>query len=57
MWHEETPGQVALVSGGGAGHEPLHAGFIGKGMLTGALAQVKYLPHQHPTKCTSAVTK
>ncbi|MFC5081017.1 PTS-dependent dihydroxyacetone kinase, dihydroxyacetone-binding subunit DhaK [Vibrio thalassae] len=36
MWHEETPGQVALVSGGGAGHEPLHAGFIGKGMLTGA---------------------
>ncbi|OTW23894.1 dihydroxyacetone kinase subunit DhaK [Vibrio parahaemolyticus] len=36
MWHEETPGQVALVSGGGCGHEPLHAGFIGKGMLTGA---------------------
>ncbi|ORT52083.1 dihydroxyacetone kinase [Vibrio sp. qd031] len=36
MWHEQTPGQVALVSGGGSGHEPLHAGFIGKGMLTGA---------------------
>ncbi|MFV0447885.1 MAG: dihydroxyacetone kinase subunit DhaK [Vibrio sp.] len=36
MWHEESPGQVALVSGGGCGHEPLHAGFIGKGMLTGA---------------------
>lgn len=29
--------QVALISGGGAGHEPAHAGFIGKGMLTGAV--------------------
>ncbi|MEI8634639.1 dihydroxyacetone kinase subunit DhaK [Vibrio sp. PP-XX7] len=36
MWHEESPRQVALISGGGSGHEPLHAGFIGKGMLTGA---------------------
>jgi dihydroxyacetone kinase len=26
--------QVALVSGGGSGHEPAHAGFVGKGMLT-----------------------
>jgi len=25
--------QVALVSGGGSGHEPLHAGFVGHGML------------------------
>ncbi|WP_165682966.1 dihydroxyacetone kinase subunit DhaK, partial [Mycobacteroides abscessus] len=30
------PGQVAIVSGGGSGHEPLHAGFIGRGMLTAA---------------------
>lgn len=29
-------GQVAIVSGGGSGHEPLHAGFIGHGMLTAA---------------------
>jgi dihydroxyacetone kinase len=29
-------GQVALVSGGGSGHEPLHAGFVGEGMLTAA---------------------
>ncbi|MFD5427591.1 dihydroxyacetone kinase subunit DhaK [Streptomyces sp. NPDC127084] len=29
-------GQVALVSGGGSGHEPLHAGFVGPGMLSGA---------------------
>jgi dihydroxyacetone kinase len=29
--------QVALVSGGGSGHEPAHAGFVGKGMLTAAV--------------------
>jgi len=29
-------GKVALVSGGGAGHEPLHGGFIGNGMLDAA---------------------
>src|SRR5260370_17129672 len=27
------PGKVALVSGGGSGHEPLHTGFVGYGML------------------------
>jgi len=30
------PGKVALISGGGAGHEPLHAGFVGTGMLDAA---------------------
>lgn len=30
--------KVALVSGGGSGHEPTHAGFVGKGMLDGAIA-------------------
>ena len=29
-------GKVALVSGGGSGHEPLHGGFVGMGMLDGA---------------------
>jgi dihydroxyacetone kinase-like protein len=29
-------GKVALVSGGGSGHEPLHAGFVGPGMLEAA---------------------
>lgn len=29
-------GKVALVSGGGAGHEPLHGGFVGEGMLDAA---------------------
>ncbi len=32
-----TPaGKVALISGGGSGHEPLHAGFVGRGMLDAA---------------------
>ncbi|GAD87983.1 PTS-dependent dihydroxyacetone kinase dihydroxyacetone-binding subunit DhaK [Vibrio halioticoli NBRC 102217] len=36
VWHESSPNQVALVSGGASGHEPLHTGFVGKGMITGA---------------------
>src|SRR6187397_2404726 len=31
-------GKVALVSGGGSGHEPLHGGFVGLGMLDAAAA-------------------
>ncbi len=30
-------GAVAIVSGGGAGHEPAHGGYVGPGMLTGAV--------------------
>jgi len=30
------PGKAALLSGGGSGHEPLHAGFVGHGMLDAA---------------------
>src|SRR6056300_363692 len=30
--------RVALISGGGSGHEPAHAGFVGRGMLTAAVA-------------------
>ncbi|WP_339776566.1 dihydroxyacetone kinase family protein [uncultured Thalassospira sp.] len=33
---DERP--VAIISGGGSGHEPAHAGYVGKGMLTGAVA-------------------
>ncbi|MEM0908033.1 MAG: dihydroxyacetone kinase subunit DhaK [Pseudomonadota bacterium] len=32
----KATGKVALISGGGSGHEPLHAGFVGKGMLDAA---------------------
>jgi dihydroxyacetone kinase-like protein len=35
--HGAAPGKVGLVSGGGSGHEPLHAGFVGTGMLTAAV--------------------
>jgi dihydroxyacetone kinase-like protein len=31
-----VPGKTSLVSGGGSGHEPLHAGFVGYGMLDAA---------------------
>jgi dihydroxyacetone kinase-like protein len=29
-------GKVAIISGGGSGHEPMHGGFVGKGMLDAA---------------------
>ncbi len=37
---EDAPveGKVGVVSGGGSGHEPTHAGFLGPGMLDGAAA-------------------
>jgi dihydroxyacetone kinase-like protein len=31
-----VPGKVAIVSGGGSGHEPMHGGFVGMGMLDAA---------------------
>ncbi len=31
-----VPGKVGLVSGGGSGHEPMHGGYVGKGMLDAA---------------------
>ena len=35
---QKKEGKVALISGGGSGHEPAHAGFVGTGMLDGAVA-------------------
>lgn len=34
---DSMTGKVGIVSGGGSGHEPAHAGFVGKGMLSGAV--------------------
>src|SRR5699024_9811088 len=31
-------GKVGIISGGGSGHEPAHGGYVGKGMLHGAVA-------------------
>ena len=36
--NEQAAGQVGLISGGGSGHEPAHAGFVGDGMLSAAIA-------------------
>ena len=33
------PGKVGIISGGGSGHEPLHGGFVGLGMLDAACAR------------------
>ena len=33
----EKTGKVGLISGGGSGHEPSHAGFVGEGMLSAAI--------------------
>jgi dihydroxyacetone kinase len=33
--------QVSLLCGGGSGHEPAHFGYVGRGMLTGAIAGMK----------------
>ena len=35
---EKKRGKVGLISGGGSGHEPAHAGYVGKGMLDAAVA-------------------
>lgn len=35
-------GKVALISGGGSGHEPAHAGYVGEGMLDAAVAGAVY---------------
>ena len=34
---DSMTGKVGIVSGGGSGHEPTHAGFVGKGMLSAAV--------------------
>ncbi len=36
--HRSKAPKVGLVSGGGSGHEPAHAGYVGKGMLDAAVA-------------------
>lgn len=39
---DKKEGKVALVSGGGSGHEPAHGGFVGRGMLDAAVAGAVY---------------
>lgn len=39
-----SKGNVAVVSGGGSGHEPAHTGFVGKGMLAAAVCGPIFVP-------------
>ncbi|XP_022787345.1 dihydroxyacetone kinase 1-like isoform X2 [Stylophora pistillata] len=48
-------GKVTLISGGGSGHEPSHAGFVGKGMLTAAVAGAVFT--SPPTKSILAAIR
>ncbi|MEE8885346.1 MAG: dihydroxyacetone kinase subunit DhaK [Eubacteriales bacterium] len=47
-------GKVAVVSGGGSGHEPAHAGFVGEGMLDAAVAGTVYTSPT-PDMCLEAI--
>lgn len=38
IFRSQKKGNVAIISGGGAGHEPTHAGFVGTGCLTAAVS-------------------
>ena len=38
---EKKEGKIALISGGGSGHEPAHGGYVGTGMLDAAVAGAK----------------
>src|SRR3954453_4222633 len=46
-------GKVALISGGGSGHEPLHGGFVGMGMLDAACPG-EVFPSPVPDQVTAA---
>ncbi len=46
---KEKADKVAVISGGGAGHEPAHAGYVGKGMLgCGCIRKRIFLPQSRP---------
>lgn len=38
IYRKKKTGRVGIVSGGGSGHEPAHAGYVGEGMLDAAVA-------------------
>ncbi|MGY3779238.1 DhaKLM operon coactivator DhaQ [Isobaculum melis] len=41
---KNSPGKVAIVSGGGSGHEPAHTGFVGEGMLAACICGPIFVP-------------
>jgi dihydroxyacetone kinase-like protein len=48
-------GKVAILSGGGSGHEPMHGGFVGRGMLDAACPGAVFTRRSTAAKarCTS----
>ncbi|MCE3550291.1 dihydroxyacetone kinase subunit DhaK [Pseudonocardia sp. RS11V-5] len=54
--HRNPARRVGLVSGGGSGHEPLHAGFLGRGMLD-AVAPGKVFASPHNKQVLEASRK
>jgi len=48
--------KVAVISGGGAGHEPAHAGYVGKGMLDAAVSG-NVFSSPSPDRIIEAITK
>lgn len=51
-----VPRKVALISGGGSGHEPLHGGFVGRGMLDAACPGAVFTSPT-PDQVAAAVTR
>ncbi|UWV79768.1 dihydroxyacetone kinase subunit DhaK [Mycoplasmopsis felis] len=49
--------KVALISGGGSGHEPSHMGFVGKGMLSGAIAWSFYITNSRPSRSSNKCSR
>lgn len=52
----EKSDKVAVISGGGAGHEPAHAGYVGKGMLDAAVTG-NVFSSPSPDRIIEAITK
>lgn len=53
---EKKDGKVAVISGGGAGHEPAHAGYVGYGMLDAAVSG-NVFSSPSPDRITEAISQ
>lgn len=53
---EKKQGKVAVISGGGAGHEPAHAGYVGAGMLDAAVSG-NVFSSPSPDRITEAIAQ
>lgn len=44
IYRKNSSSQVAIISGGGSGHEPAHMGYVGEGMLSAAVSGQIFVP-------------